>query len=332
MNQIKNVEVPFAEWLQKTIPDSYRQYLGRSVSQTRERLQEINNFFPERNIFEIENSDPRAVIDFIKHKTHRKERANNPDFVTYDTFHSNGIPKAVIGKNHYFRFLEQYFASKVNYWVFQGNPKIYDISNALKNGHLKSWKVAAHKDTVKPGDKIILWQTGEKAGCYALAEVSSEVGKLAEEPLELQYYLSPSTDDGENNTERVKIEITKNLVNPVLWSDIKDRPEFTSFKAGNQGTNFSATEEEYKALRAIIENPRFTWIPTYKGIVEYLKGKENDQLGLINLLKESGCDLFNDRDENDKLIPLEVIDPFTFFCYINKYFTQRLEILQNLAR
>lgn len=333
MNQIKNIEEPFAEWLQKTIPDSYRQYLGRSVSQTRERLKEINNFFPERNIFEIENSNPSAVIDFIKHKTHRKERANNPDFVTYDTFHSNGIPKAVIGKNHYFRFLEQYFASKVNYWIFQSNPKIYDISNALKNGNLKSWKVAAHKDTIKLGGKIILWQTGEKAGCYALAEVSSEVGKLAEEPLELQYYLAPSKDDGENNTERVKIEITKNLAdNPVLWSDIKDCPEFADFKAGNQGTNFSATEEEYKALRAIIENPRFTWIPTYKGIVEYLKGKENDQLGLINLLKESGCDLFNDRDENDKLILLEVIDPFTFFCYINKYFTQRLEILQNLAR
>lgn len=145
-----------------------------------------------------------------------------------------------------------------NYWIFQGNPKIYDISNALKNGHLKSWKVAAHKDTIKLGDKIILWQTGEKAGCYALAEVSSEVGKLAEEPLELQYYLSPSTDDGENNTERVKIEITKNLAdNPVLWSDIKDCPEFADFKAGNQGTNFSATEEEYNALMKIIASNKY---------------------------------------------------------------------------
>ena len=272
MNQIKNVEEKFAEWLQKRIPDSYRQYLGRSVSQTRERLQEINNFFPERNIFEIENSDPRAVIDFIKHKTHRKERANNPDFVTYDTFHSNGIPKAVVGKNHYFKFLEQYFASKVNYWVFQGNPKIYDIIKALQNEHLKSWKVAAHKDTIKLGDKIILWQTGEKAGCYALAEVDSEVGRLAEESFELQYYFSPSQKEGENITERVRIEITKNLADsPVLWSDIKDQPEFANFKAGNQGTNFSATEEEYKALIKIIasnESPKVEGEEEFRQIIK----------------------------------------------------------------
>lgn len=142
-----------------------------------------------------------------------------------------------------------------NHWIFQGNPKIYDITRALKNGHLKSWKVAAHKDSIKPGDKIILWQTGEKAGCYALANVISEVGRVPEEPLELQYYLSPSTDDGDNNSERVKIEIKRNLADsPVLWSDIKDSPEFENFKAGNQGTNFSATEEEYRAILEMASN------------------------------------------------------------------------------
>ena len=146
MTQIKNLEESFAEWLQKTIPDSYRQFLGRSVSQTRERLREINKFFPERNIFEIENSNPNEVINFIRYKTNRSERADNPEFVKYDTFHSNGIPKAIIGKNHYFKFLKEYFELKVNYWIFQGNPRIYDITSALRNGHLESWKVSAHKD------------------------------------------------------------------------------------------------------------------------------------------------------------------------------------------
>lgn len=133
-----------------------------------------------------------------------------------------------------------------NYWIFQGNPKIYDITSALKNGHLNSWKVAAHKDKIKPGDKIILWQTGENAGCYALAEVVSEIGSFAEEPEELQYYFPQTENDGENNADRVKIKITQDFVNnPIFWSDIKDLPEFASFKAGNQGTNFSATKEEF---------------------------------------------------------------------------------------
>ena len=140
-------------------------------------------------------------------------------------------------------------------WIFQGNPKIYDITKALQNGHLLSWKVAAHKDRIKQGDKVILWQTGEEAGCYALAEVGSEVAKVAEEPEELQYYFSASDKDGTGIDDRVKIEIIHNLANnPILWPEIKDRPEFENFKAGNQGTNFSATQEEYKTLVQIASN------------------------------------------------------------------------------
>lgn len=132
------------------------------------------------------------------------------------------------------------------YWIFQGNPDIYNITNALKAAHLKSWKVAAHKDKIKVGDHVILWQTGDKAGCYALAEVTSEVGIFKEEAFEQQYYINHEASAVIN---RVKIKITKYLAdNPILWEDIKYNPTFSDFKAGNQGTNFSATEEEFNAL------------------------------------------------------------------------------------
>ena len=76
----------------------------------------------------------------------------------------------------------------------------------------------------------------------------------------------------------------------------------------------------------------FTWVPTYKAIVQFLKNKQNDQAGLIELLKDSGCDVFNDQNPEENIIELDEIDPFTFFCYLNKYFKQRLEILQKLAK
>lgn len=132
------------------------------------------------------------------------------------------------------------------YWVFQGNPEIYDITKALEEGHLKSWKVAAHKDKIKIGDQVILWQTGKQSGCYAVAEVTSDVKVFEEEKIEQQYYIN-LTDS--SPTERVTIRIINNLVeDPILWSDIKDNPIFSEFKAGNQGTNFSATEEEFETL------------------------------------------------------------------------------------
>ena len=133
-----------------------------------------------------------------------------------------------------------------NYWIFQGNPKIYNLKDALISNSVKTWTVSSHKDKIKKGDKFILWQTGVDAGCYALGEVASEVRMMKEEDEEMKYYFSP-TSQIENN--RVQIIINHNLTeNPILWNTIKDDEVFVNFKGSNQGTNFSATEEEYKSI------------------------------------------------------------------------------------
>lgn len=139
--------------------------------------------------------------------------------------------------------------NKVNYWLFQGNPSIYNINEALRAGHIKSWRVAAHKDKIKPGDKVIIWQTGKEAGCYALAKVVSDVDIFEEDELELQHYFTSADEELAHASNRVKIQITHNLVdNPILWSDLRDLPDFKDFNGGNQGTNFSATKEEYDTI------------------------------------------------------------------------------------
>ncbi len=161
------------------------------------------------------------------------------------------IPEYYKGDNHLLLaqdILYQMLEKKdgINYWVFQGNPKIYDLTAALKAQHVSSWKVAAHKDNIKIGDKIILWQTGEESGCYALAEVISNVEIMAEDELEKQYYINTKEIE---TTERVKIKITKEFTDrPILKDEVLTDPIFSNFKGGNQGTNFSATEEEYNAL------------------------------------------------------------------------------------
>lgn len=224
--------------------------------------------------------------------------------------------------------------NKPSYWLFQANPKIYNIKNALAGAHLKSWKVSAHKDKIKSGDKVIIWQSGEHAGCYALAEVTSEVWKIPEEDYELRYYLSEEDKSAALKQERVKLRITKYLGdNPVLWSNIKDLPEFANFNVGTQGTNFQATEEEYNKILKLSEEKLFTWIETYKGIVAFLKGKENQQIELIELLKELDITLNKDEKAPGIETALEVIDPFTFFCYLNKFGSERrIEIFQDLAK
>jgi len=46
---------------------------------------------------------------------------------------------------------------EVNYWVFQCNPKVYDLAAALKASVVTGWQVNQHKKDIHSGDKVIVW-------------------------------------------------------------------------------------------------------------------------------------------------------------------------------
>ena len=57
--------------------------------------------------------------------------------------------------------------SSINYWLFQNNPKKFKLREALQQEALKTFVVKTHQAKIKKGDKVIIWQTGQDAGCYA---------------------------------------------------------------------------------------------------------------------------------------------------------------------
>lgn len=146
-----------------------------------------------------------------------------------------------------------------NYWVFQCNPKQFDIETALRENVLSEWSVTAHKDTIKIGDKIILWVTGEKSGCYALAE-SLDSAK-ARNPNAKDAYL---WIDEQKEALAVAIKITHNWVEtPIFKEKIKDIPDLADFKGGTQGTNLSSNKNEYLAFLNIFSSLTPSQNPTF---------------------------------------------------------------------
>jgi len=139
--------------------------------------------------------------------------------------------------------------NKLNCWIFQGNPKVFDFETALKEEILTDWTVSAHKDKIKVGDKVVLWITGNKPGCYALAEVTVE-------PHDKVSSLDDHLWKGEDKSElKAGIKITHNLVDsPILKENIDSLEELKDLKVGNQGTNFSATQEEFESLLTLAMN------------------------------------------------------------------------------
>ncbi|MDP3358319.1 MAG: AAA family ATPase [Lutibacter sp.] len=160
----------------------------------------------------------------------------------------DGTNNLLVAQDILFQMLDN-SEDEVNYWIFQGNPNVFDFKAALEKNLLDDWTVTAHKDKIKIGDKVILWITGNNPGCYALAEVVSE----PQEKLNSQ-------DDHlwkKEHKEELKadIKIIHNLVNqPITKDQIAGIKELADLKVGNQGTNFSATKEQFSKLLELITN------------------------------------------------------------------------------
>lgn len=185
----------------------------------------------------------------------------------------NGINHKLLAQDILYQMLDK--ENTNSYWVFQGNPKVFDFDTALKQEILSDWTVSAHKDKIKIGDKVILWITGNESGCYALAEITSE-----------PHLKTTSTDDhlwkGEDKSLlKAEIKIIHNLVdNPILKEEIQNIEELKDLKIGNQGTNFAATEDEYNSLLELINSRE----SSFKKLISQLNKK--DFSNYIDFLKE----------------------------------------------
>lgn len=176
----------------------------------------------------------------------------------------DGIHHKLLAQDILYQMLEK--QEKINYWVFQGNPNIYDIVSSLNDKKLSTWSVKAHQDKMQIGDKIILWVTGKDQGCYALAEVTSEVYEGKDEEEEMKYYKEISENE---ISKRVKIKVTHNLAhNPITKEQIDNVPELADLKVGNQGTNFSATEEQYETILDIVNSTSSSTYLAVKNVLD----------------------------------------------------------------
>ncbi len=168
---------------------------------------------------------------------------------SFSKYNNHELEQMAFDKEYRESVLEKLIDSETNYWIFQGNPNLFDFEPAFLNNLIDSWSVTAHQKRIKPGDKVILWITGNKAGCYGLAEVTSRPSHniVSEDD---RYWKSQSV-----SSTKAKLKVTHNLIkNPVLLKTIKETIGLENIKVGNQGTNFIATEQEFNIILDLINN------------------------------------------------------------------------------
>lgn len=139
------------------------------------------------------------------------------------------------------------WAATENRWLFQANPDRFDLTGHLASwdiGNEDTWTVKRHKDEYREGDDIVIWQSGDEAGAYAL-------GVLTSEPFEVDE-LDWDPDAGPGPFTQVKYRLTRKLEPPVYRRDLLDDPILSQLGVIRQpqGTNYRVTAEQWEALVA----------------------------------------------------------------------------------
>ncbi len=129
-------------------------------------------------------------------------------------------------------------ADSARVWIFQANPKRYDLINGLRKHRINDWEVRRYKREIQPGDLVLFWKAGEQRGIYGLGKVASSL------------YRNTKGDDV------VDVITLGRLKEPILGEALKQDPilrEMDIFRI-KRGTNFRVREEEWTALKPMIRD------------------------------------------------------------------------------
>jgi energy-coupling factor transporter ATP-binding protein EcfA2 len=152
-------------------------------------------------------------------------------------------------------------------WIFQGNPKIFDVHSALRSLSTVTWLVKQHKDKISNGDYVYFWQSGgTQAGIIGVGMITSEPHLIEMPETEFPFVVDDQSLQGQKL--RVSIDILDAFKTPLLRSELIENDDLAglSILNFNQGTNFSVSSAESEIIDQLIEkhqqqtriSPRFT--------------------------------------------------------------------------
>jgi hypothetical protein len=169
----------------------------------------------------------------------------------------------------------------MNYWIYQGNPKTYDIDSYIATHPYIYWYSPKHIEEVQLGDTAFLWRTGVNAGLIA-------IGKIVEKPTPLKLIKHPellgndfwTADNSISDPDELKvgIEIIETRLSEddgmLTRNDLKSDPVINNHRiiTNPTGTIFKLEKNRSEHLLELwgngIKGDYFSITPPIEDIVE----------------------------------------------------------------
>jgi hypothetical protein len=138
-------------------------------------------------------------------------------------------------------------------WIFQANPKAYDIDAAVAELSEIWWRAPQHTAELRPGDPVAIWKSGKEAGVVAVGRLASEPQVVPMTPEEQRFIASESEDDDESTRVLVRLlrcdPVSKDRVGAL--ADLSDHQIIRA----PMGTVFALDDSQWAALAALLPEP-----------------------------------------------------------------------------
>jgi 5-methylcytosine-specific restriction protein B len=137
-------------------------------------------------------------------------------------------------------------------WIFQANPAYYDLAGALRALKQQTWQVTAHRDEMRVGDTVYVWESGPNAGIVGSATIEIEPKEMEVYPAEKQFVRDQSKFAGGRTLAVLGIQ--KVLKKRLLRSELQEDPILQSLQVIRQpqGTNFLVTPVQTKRIEELL--------------------------------------------------------------------------------
>lgn len=148
-------------------------------------------------------------------------------------------------------------------WIFQSNPRLYDLPGALAALDQFQWSVNQRAGDMRVGDTVYLWESGEEAGILAVATITGEPSDDSTEPLDFSFYRDSAPI--KSDKRRVPLRIDRVLAQRLTRAELLEHPQLSKLQIIQQpnNTNYKVSENDAVALEslvaAIADAPR-TWL------------------------------------------------------------------------
>jgi len=137
-------------------------------------------------------------------------------------------------------------------WIFQGNPKYYDVIRAVTDLDLVTWSTKQYKNQIKVGDRAYIWMSGPEGGVVASGMIQCDPEARENDDSD-PYVISEKFRTG--NSLVVDIELTTKIIDTIISrADFlaDERLKKVSIITFSNATNYKLTAEQADVLDSII--------------------------------------------------------------------------------